>query len=73
MTQDEVKEMGFKAPSKFCELEPVPTWIIRDCIDEVLPLLTKIVYLSLTHGEMPDDLKLVINKTIFKETKSRFN
>ncbi len=52
-TQDEVKEMVCKAPNKFCKLDPVPTWIITDCIDEVLPLLTKIVNLSLMHGEMP--------------------
>ncbi len=72
MTQDEVKEMVCKAPNKFCELDPVPTWIIRDCIDEVLPLLTKIVNLSLMHGKMPDDLKLAIIKPLLKKLGLNF-
>ncbi len=45
LTQEEVKEMVFKAPNKFCEFDHLPTWIIRDCIEEVLLLLTKIVNL----------------------------
>ncbi len=52
-TQEEVKEIIFKSPNKFCELDPMPTWMIQDCIDEVLPLLTKILNLSLSLGEMP--------------------
>ncbi len=66
-TQEEVKEIVFKSPNKFCDLDPLPTCIIRDCIEEVLPLLTKIVNLSLTYGEMHDDLKLAITKLLLKK------
>ncbi len=41
-------------------------WIIRDYIDEVLPLLIKIVNLSLACGEKPEDLKLTIIKSFLK-------
>ncbi len=54
-------------PNKFCELDPMPTWMIRDCIDEVLPLLTTIVNMSLSLGEMPKDLKLGIIKLLLKK------
>ena len=67
LTQEQVKEMFFKSPNKFCELDPMPTWMIRDCIEEVLPLLTKIINLSLTLGEMPKDLKLAIIKPLLKK------
>ncbi len=60
LTQEQVKELVFKAPNKFCELDLMPTWMIRDCIDEVLPLLTTIINMSLSLGEMPKDLKLGI-------------
>ncbi len=59
--------MIFKSPKTFCELDTLPTWIIRDCNEEVLPILTKIVNLSLTYGEMPDDLKLAIIKSLLKK------
>jgi len=45
----------------------MPTWMIRDCIEEVLPLLTKIINLSLTLGEMPSDLKIPIIKPLLKK------
>ncbi len=57
LTEEQVKELVFKAPKIFWELDPMPTWMIRDCINEVLPLLTKIVNMSLSLGEMPKDLK----------------
>ncbi len=55
------------SPNKCCELDPMPTWMIRDCIEEVLPLMTKIINLSLRSGEMPDDLKLAIIKPLLKK------
>jgi exonuclease III len=67
LTQEQVKGMVFKSPNKFCDLDPMPTWMIRDCIEEVLPLLTKIINLSLRLGEMPDDLKLAIIKPLLKK------
>ncbi len=45
----------------------MPTWMIRDCIDEVLPTLTKIINLSLTLGEMPNNLKIAITKLLLKK------
>ncbi len=59
--------MVFKSPNKFCKLDPMPIWMIRDCIEEILPLLTKIINLSLRYGEMPDDLKLAIIKPLLKK------
>ncbi len=40
LTPKQVKDLVFKSPNIFCEFDPVPLWIIRDCIEEVLPLLT---------------------------------
>ncbi len=59
--------MVFVSPNKYCELDPMPTWMIRDCIEEVLPLMTKIINLSLRSREMPDDLKLAIIKPLLKK------
>ncbi len=45
----------------------MPTWMLRDCIDEILPALTKIVNLSLKLGEIPKELKLAIIKPLLKK------
>jgi exonuclease III len=67
LTEEQVKEMVFKSPNKFCELDPMPTWMIRDCIKEILPLLTKIIKLSLRLGEMPVELNVAIIKQLLKK------
>ncbi len=40
--------MVFMSLNKFCKLEHMLTWMIRDCIEELFPLITKIVNLSLS-------------------------
>ncbi len=67
LDQEQVKKLVFKASNKFCDLDPMPTYIIRDCIDEILPLLTKIINTSLSLGEMPSKLKTAIIKPLLKK------
>jgi hypothetical protein len=32
-----------KSQSKSCELDPIPTWLLKECLEELLPSLTKII------------------------------
>ncbi len=62
LTEDDVKKIVLKSPNKYCELDHIPTNLLRECIDEILPLLTKIINLSLRLGDMPTSLKKAIIK-----------
>ena len=44
--------------NKSCDLDPIPTWLLKQCMSAVLPIITKIVNLSLRDASMP---------TLFKE------
>ncbi len=55
------------SPNKYSELNPIPTNLLRECIDEILPLFTKIINLSLQLGDMPTSLKNTIIKPILKK------
>ena len=57
VTVDEVKKYIAKSPSKSCALDPIPTHILKDCMDEVSQVITDIVNKSLSSGHMPDCLK----------------
>lgn len=48
---------GSKSPSKYCQLDPAPTFIIKDCIDVLLPFMTKIINTSLISGHFPQSWK----------------
>ena len=53
--------------SSSCELDPIPTWLLKQCLPEVLPALTNIVNLSLENGLVPPDLKKAIVKLLLKK------
>ena len=53
LSLDEVKSLIMKCPSKYCLLDPAPTFIIKECIEVLLPYVTKIINLSLTNGTFP--------------------
>jgi hypothetical protein len=67
LTPEEVKKLVFDSSNKSCELDPIPTYVLRDCIEEILPLLTKIVNKSLQLGNMPVKLKNAIIRPLLKK------
>ena len=67
LTESEVKKLITSMPVKHCQLDPLPTWLLIECLDEFLPIITKIVNLSLTQGEMPLELKHALVKPLLKK------
>ena len=57
VTQDEIAKIISKSPTKSCLLDPLPTFLIKECIDILLPSITKLVNYSLSEGLVPDGLK----------------
>lgn len=43
LTPEQDKEVVFKSSNIFWEMDPMHTWMIKDCNEEVLPLLTKLL------------------------------
>ena len=53
--------------SKSCELDPVPAPVLRKCFHVLLPIITKIVNLSLISSVMPSSLKLAVLNPCLKK------
>ena len=47
-----------KSPNKSCSLDPIPTWLLKNCLDPLLPLITKIINQSLAEGDVPRAFKV---------------
>jgi hypothetical protein len=61
LSQDEVKKLILKSPTKSCSLDPIPTWLLKLCLEELLPaVITEIVNMSFEAGIMPHDFKLAL-------------
>ncbi|KAH3771476.1 hypothetical protein DPMN_172795 [Dreissena polymorpha] len=47
LKKEEVEKIIMQSPNKSCELDPIPTWLLKECKTELLPILTKIINLSM--------------------------
>ena len=67
VTQDEIGKIISKSPTKSCLLDPLPTFLIKECIDIVLPSITKLVNCSLREGLVPDGFKEAVVTPLIKK------
>ena len=67
VTQEEVKKIIMNSKSTTCPLDPLPTTIVKQCIDALLPVITSIVNSSLSQGIMPSQLKKALVTPLLKK------
>ena len=53
LSQQEVHDLIRASNNKICCLDPIPTKLVLDCLDILLPVITKIINYSLEHGVFP--------------------
>ena len=56
------------SPVKSCELDPLPTCLLKECIAELVPLITDIVNMSLRESMIPKSLKTPLIRPLLKKT-----
>ena len=66
-TEDEVRRLILQAPNKQCPLDPLPTWLLKILLDELLPLLVLIINKSMSEGEVPQSLKTALIRPLIKD------
>ena len=67
VTQDEIGKIISKSPTKSCLLDPLPPFLIKECIDILLPSITKMVNCSLWEGLVPDGFKKAVVTPLIKK------
>lgn len=73
VTNNELLEVIKKYPNKSCALDPMPTWLVKQHIDVLLPTLCRIVNTSLQSGVFPNDLHKSIITPVLKKTTLNHN
>ncbi len=67
LSESDVKKLILQSKPTSCALDPIPTPLLKECIDIVLPLLTKMVNLSLQTGVFPNEWKLALVLPLIKK------
>ena len=67
VTEDFVKTVVQEMPKKSCDLDPIPTSVLYDCLDEIIPIVTSIMNKSLSSGIVPQCFEHALVKPLFKK------
>ena len=59
-SQGELQEVIKSSPSKTCDLDPAPTFLVRDHIDTMLPFLTKLCNATILEEGLPESRRTAI-------------
>ncbi len=65
-TEQEVLRLLSKAPDKSCDLDPIPTWLVKQCAPQLAPLIAAVVNKSLATSSVPPSFKRAIVRPLLK-------
>ena len=54
---EDVRKLIQKSKSKSCSLDPLPTWLLKECMDELVQVITRIINMSFSEGNFPEHFK----------------
>ena len=67
VTEIKFRRLIKSTPPKACNLDPLPTWLLKDCLDELLPVLTNIINVSLSSGVVPRSFRASLILPVLKK------
>ena len=67
VSDNEVLKIIKNSPTKSCLLDPVPTFLLKDCVEILLLSITKLVNLSSAEGVSPQKFKNAVVTTFIKK------
>lgn len=59
VTMDEISKLVSDSPETNCDLDPIPTSLLKQCSSVLLPTITNIINLSLSTSIFPDQYSLL--------------
>ena len=67
ITAEDLKKLISKMSNKFCCLDPIPTFLLKECISELTPILLHILNTSMETGIFPSGMKKAVIKPTLKK------
>ena len=69
LTEMDVRKLVNKSATKSCELDPISTHFLKQHLDVLIPLITRIINTSLQTGQFPNTLKSAIVRPLLKKSR----
>ena len=68
VTSEQVSAVLAASKVKSCSLDPLPAPVLLECIPVLLPVMTRIINLSIDTATMPDSFKLALLRPLLKKS-----
>jgi len=65
---DEVRQLIMQSPTKSCAIDPIPTFLLKELVDPLLPYVTAMINASLRERYLPAEQKRAIVTPLLKKT-----
>ena len=70
LSLDETIEVILGMSDKFCDLDPIPTYLLKECVHELSPIICFIINQSIAQAAFPSQLKSALIKPNLKDESS---
>ena len=67
-SEDEIKKLILSSSSKSCDLDPIPTSVLKNCLDILITPITDIINISMETGTFPQNFKEAHVRPLLKKT-----
>ncbi len=64
---EEIRKLIMSSPTKSCSLDPIPTFLLKECIDELTPIITALINASLSSATVPASFKNAVVIPLLKK------
>ena len=64
---DEVERIVKAMKNKSCSLDPMPTWLLKECLNHICPFITQIINSSFDGADVPSELKQALVRPLLKK------
>ncbi|KAK3755485.1 hypothetical protein QZH41_001053 [Actinostola sp. cb2023] len=67
VSEQEIDSIITGSSNACCSLDPIPTWLLKSCSEELIPIITRMINLSLQDGVVPENWKVALIKPLLKK------
>ena len=67
VSDEDVSKIIWESSNASCKLDPVPTWLLKSCLDVLAPSITEMVNMSLLTGLVPNNWKTALVFPLLKK------
>ena len=64
---EEVHDIIRSSSNARCPLNPILTWLVKECVDELMPIITNMINSCLEIGPVPDNWKVALIAPLLKK------